>query len=93
MAFKNGPSFKAASRIGTELAAYALKVKFEKMVAQAKRSGVIVAVDADSIAVRFIPEIDVEPGADLRNLGVTASVHNACGGGGAHDSGGGGGTP
>ncbi len=80
MAFKDGLSFKAASTIGAELAAYAMKVKLEKMVKQAERNGVVVVVDVDAIAVRFIPASEMTEGADLRSLGVTARVHNACGG-------------
>lgn len=72
---------KKKSPIHAELAAYAMKVKLEKLVAQAKRAGVVIVVDADAVAIRLIPAIEIREGTDLRELGVTARVHNACGGG------------
>lgn len=65
--------------IHAELAAYALKVKLERLVAQAKRAGVVVVADADAVAIRLVPEVEIREGVDLRELGVTARVHNACG--------------
>ena len=64
-----------------ELAAYAIKVQLEKLVARAKRAGVMVVADSDAVAIRLIPASAVREGVDLRELGVTARVHNACGGG------------
>lgn len=64
-----------------ELAAYAIRVQLEKLVARAKRAGVLIVADSDAVAIRLIPVSAVREGVDLQDLGVTARVHNACGGG------------
>jgi len=80
---KDRPLLMEASTVGVELAAYALKVRFEAMVRQAERGGITVVADADSVSVRFVPTASIRDGDDLRELGVSARVHNACGGSGS----------
>lgn len=74
-------------KLHDELVSYRLKTQFEALVKRAKRAGFDVVVDADSIAIRIVPERLAAEGADLRGVGDVVKVHNACGGGGAVSSG------
>lgn len=63
------------------LATFAIKTSLEKLVRRAKRSGVVLVADADAMAIRLIPADGARAADDLRKLGTTVSLHDACGGG------------
>ncbi len=70
-------------RVAVTLAAAGLASRFQAIVDEAAKRGVEVVVDAESMAVRFIPAAVARAATDLRNLdaGESVRVHNACGGG------------
>lgn len=55
--------------------------RFRQLVKDASRVGLSLVADAACIAVRFIPTETARSSDDLRDLGVTVSVDDACGGG------------
>jgi len=62
-------------------AAFAIKASLEKLVRRATRSGVVMVADSDAMAIRLIPADEARNADDLRKLGITVGVHDACGGG------------
>lgn len=56
--------------------------RFRKLIKDAAKANVMVVVDAEEIAIRLIPQEDMptEGDMDLRSLGETLFVDNACGG-------------
>lgn len=68
--------------VGLALRHEAARLKLVHAIAACHRSGLKVVVDADSVAIRLIPEEQYNGAiVDLRNLGETIPVDNACGGG------------
>lgn len=56
-----------------------LAARFRRLVSDARAEGVLVVADADAIAVRFV-QTPVDR-SDLRHLGESVYVDDACGGG------------
>lgn len=75
--------FRVRPRVGIETYAH----KFRDLVASARRAGITVVVDIDSIAIRLVKTADVARGADLRELGEKILVDEGCGGGGSRAGG------
>ena len=53
--------------------------RFRRLVADARKAGLIVAVDGDVIAIRLIPKTEHTGAEDIRELGETVKVDDACG--------------
>ena len=52
--------------------------RFERLISDAKAVGLMVAVDCDAVAIRLIPTEEASAD-DIRSVGTTVPVHNACG--------------
>lgn len=61
--------------------------RFQRLVGDARKAGLVVAADADAIAIRLIPKEEADATDDIRQAGEIVYVDNACGGGGSKVSG------
>jgi antitoxin (DNA-binding transcriptional repressor) of toxin-antitoxin stability system len=77
---KQPPKTKTARMLLQNGAVFALKTRLEQLIRRAKKYGVLVVADSDAVVIRLIPADEAKGAVDLRRLGTTVRVHDACGG-------------